>query len=70
MNTNINIQRLAREAGVSLDHENQLEFAELIVSECVRVLTTEIGTWAQLGSYQGSMQRQAARALREHFGLR
>ena len=45
------------------------KFAELIVRECAQAFEAEVDTWKQMDPYQGSIKRQGAKAIKEHFGV-
>jgi len=45
------------------------KFAELIVKECAQAFEAEVDTWKQMDPYQGSIKRQGAKAIKQHFGV-
>ena len=45
------------------------KFAELIVRECAQAFEAEVDTWKQMDPYQGSIKRQGAKEIKEHFGV-
>ena len=45
------------------------KFAELIVRECAQAFEAEVDTWKQMDPYQGSIKRQGAKAIKQHFGV-
>ena len=46
-----------------------VKFAELIVRECAQAFEAEVDTWKQMDPYQGSIKRQGAKAIKQHFGV-
>jgi len=47
-----------------------VKFAELIVRECAQAFEAEVDTWKQMDPYQGSIKRQGAKAIKQHFGVK
>jgi len=45
------------------------KFAELIVRECAKAFEAEVDTWKEMDPYQGSIKRQGAKAIKQHFGI-
>ena len=81
---NERIEAIAKEAGVLADfgedikegryiisgsYQSMEKFAELIVRECAQAFESEVDTWKQMDPYQGSIKRQGAKAIKQHFGV-
>lgn len=45
------------------------KFAQLIIKECANAFETEVDTWKEMSSYQGSIKRQGTKAIKKHFGV-
>ena len=79
---NERLKQLAKQASIMVDttlgqttmpeYKAQVDlnkFAELIVRECAQAFEAEVDTWKQMDPYQGSIKRQGAKAIKEHFGV-
>ena len=79
---NERLKQLAKQASIMVDttlgqttmpeYKAQVDlnkFAELIVRECAQAFEAEVDTWKQMDPYQGSIKRQGAKAIKQHFGV-
>ena len=80
---NERLKQLAKQASIMVDttlgqttmpeYKAQVDlnkFAELIVRECAQAFEAEVDTWKQMDPYQGSIKRQGAKAIKQHFGVK
>ena len=80
---NERLRELAKQASIMVDttfgqttmpeYKAQVDlnkFAELIVRECAQAFEAEVDTWKQMDPYQGSIKRQGAKAIKQHFGVK